>query len=64
MTAILLVVELDDRTHRQPDRQERDHLVDAALALAGIPVVHVTAAAGYDRREIGSQLEKALKAKG
>jgi hypothetical protein len=63
-TAILLVVELDDRTHRQPERQARDRLVDAALASAAVPVLHVTAAARYEVREIGSRVEKALKGKG
>ncbi|MBX0330176.1 DUF2726 domain-containing protein [Oscillochloris sp. ZM17-4] len=31
-----LVVELDDSSHRRPDRQERDAFVDAALASAGL----------------------------
>jgi very-short-patch-repair endonuclease len=61
---ILLIVELDDRTHCQPDRRERDRLVDAALASAGVPVLHVTEAAGYDRREISSRVAMALEGKG
>ncbi len=35
----LLVVELDDRSHDRSDRCARDVLVDAALRVAGIPIV-------------------------
>ena len=34
-----LVIELDDRSHDRPDRRDRDALVDAALRVAGIPIV-------------------------
>lgn len=42
------VVELDDRSHDRPDRQNRDELVDDVLGRAGIPVVHCKAQATYD----------------
>jgi hypothetical protein len=35
---VVLVVELDDRTHDQPDRQRRDDFVNAVLERGGIPV--------------------------
>lgn len=38
---VLLVVELDDRSHERADRRERDHLVDAVLGECGIPVRRV-----------------------
>lgn len=38
---VLLVVEIDDRTHERPDRRERDRLVDAVLRHCGIPVRRV-----------------------
>jgi very-short-patch-repair endonuclease len=47
-TEFLLVVELDDRTHRQRERRDRDDFLDRAFAAAGIEVLHVQAAAGYD----------------
>ncbi len=59
-TAILLVVELNDRSHERRDRRERDAFGDAVLASAGVPVVRVKAAARYDAREIRGRLEKAL----
>ena len=47
-TAVRLVVELDDRTHQRKDRRLRDEFVDRALGTAGVPVLHVPAAASYD----------------
>ena len=38
---VLLVVELDDRTHDRGDRRERDALVDGVLRQCGIPVCRV-----------------------
>jgi very-short-patch-repair endonuclease len=35
---IVLVIELDDKTHDQPERRERDRFVNAVLERAGIPV--------------------------
>ena len=35
----LHVVQLDDRSHDRSDRRARDALVDAALRVAGIPIV-------------------------
>lgn len=65
---ILLVVELDDRSHQRADRRKRDAFVDDALAAAGVPILHVTATAAYDpsklRREIGLGLRYAEAARG
>ena len=35
----LLVIELDDKTHRREDRQARDAFVDDVLRKAGIPIL-------------------------
>lgn len=59
-TAILLVIELDDRTHRQRDRRERDDFLDRAFAAAGVPVLHVPAAAHYDASRLRSLLAERL----
>lgn len=37
----LLVIELDDSSHARLGRRERDAFVDAALAAAGLPILHV-----------------------
>jgi very-short-patch-repair endonuclease len=35
---VVLVVELDDRSHQQPERRERDAFVDSVLDQSGIPI--------------------------
>lgn len=37
---IVLLIELDDSTHAQPDRQERDEFVDAVLKNSGYDIIH------------------------
>jgi very-short-patch-repair endonuclease len=59
-TAILLVIELDDRTHQQARRRERDAFVDRALAAAGIPILHVKAASAYDARELAAVIARQM----
>ena len=43
----LLGIELDDSSHEREDRVERDALVDQVFQAAGLPLLHVTAARGY-----------------
>lgn len=38
---VIVVIELDDRSHDRPDRRRRDEFVDSALGMAGIPIRHV-----------------------
>ncbi len=37
---IILLIELDDSTHAQSDRQERDKFVDAVLKNTGYDIIH------------------------
>ena len=60
-TAILVAVELDDRTHARKDRRERDVFVDGAMDVAGIPLMRVPAAAAYDPRALRAQLAEHLR---
>ncbi|HEY3232894.1 MAG TPA: DUF2726 domain-containing protein [Roseiflexaceae bacterium] len=55
-TAPCLVVELDDSSHNRPDRQARDAFVDAVLATAGIPILHVRWRQRYDPRELAGHI--------
>ncbi len=59
--AVVGVVELDDRSHQRPDRQERDRFFDAALAVASVPVLRVTARRAYDARELREELQAVLE---
>ena len=55
-----LVIELDDASHGESRRAERDDFIDAALKAAGLPVLHVKARAAYDARELGKQIAELL----
>jgi hypothetical protein len=43
----LLGIELDDSSHERKDRKERDDFVDKVFEAAGLPLLHVKAARGY-----------------
>ncbi|MEM7602384.1 MAG: DUF2726 domain-containing protein [Verrucomicrobiota bacterium] len=48
----VLAIELDDKSHQRKDRAERDAFVDGVFETAGIPLVHIPAAKGYQVDEI------------
>jgi very-short-patch-repair endonuclease len=50
------VVELDDSTHNQLKRKERDKFVDKVLQAAGIPVYHFAARRAYSVLEVRAGL--------
>ncbi len=56
----LLAIELDDSSHTRSDRQDRDNFVDAALAAAGLPILHVPARAGYNVQELANAVQRAM----
>lgn len=55
-----LVIELDDASHDRPDRQARDTFVDAVLASAGLPILHVRWQRTYDTTRLRAQIYAAL----
>jgi hypothetical protein len=59
-TEIVLIIELDDKTHRRRDRSERDEFLDRAFAAADISVMHVPAAAHYDVAKLRSLIAEQL----
>lgn len=50
--SVQFVVELDDSTHSQSIRQNRDQFVDNTLRAAGIPIIHVMAKKAYSVQDI------------
>lgn len=50
--AIVGAVELDDESHQQSKRRDRDQILDNILEAAGIPLARVKAAATYSPNEI------------
>lgn len=61
-TRPVLVVELDDQSHERSERQERDGFVDRACRSAGLPILHVRAAARYDPQVLAKQIAEKLTA--
>jgi very-short-patch-repair endonuclease len=57
--SVQFVIELDDKTHSQSKRQNRDQFVDNVMRAAGIPIVHFTAKNSYSLQEIESILSQA-----
>lgn len=56
----ILGVELDDKSHARSDRQDRDEFVDRVFEVAGLPVLHVTAATGYNPQNLADQVRQAI----
>lgn len=56
----LLVIELDDASHRRADRMARDAVVDAALEAAGLPILHIDAQRGYVVEDLKREIRGAM----
>jgi hypothetical protein len=59
-----LVIELDDRSHQRPDRQDRDAFVDNVLKTAGLSILHIPARSGYNQKELADLIEQAMRRPG
>lgn len=57
----LLAIELDDSSHHRADRQDRDVFVDSALAVAGLPLLRITARASYNVQEVTNAIQHQLQ---
>jgi hypothetical protein len=60
-TEPLLAIELDDRSHRSPQRIERDRFKDAVLSSGGVPVYRVTARQAYDPTELAEEISRRMR---
>ena len=56
----LIAIELDDSSHNNEDRIERDNFVDKALQSAGLPILHVKVKSFYDLKELENLITKTL----
>ena len=59
--APVLVIELDDSSHKQADRRERDGFVNDALTDAGLPILHVPVKASYDPAALRADIQQAMR---
>ena len=53
-------VELDDGSHANRDRRERDAFVDEVFSAAGLPLARITAQADYNTGEVEAMLRRAM----
>ncbi len=58
----ILGIELDDKSHQRPDRQERDAFVDQVFKAAGLPLLHIPVKRQYAVQELAEQLAPFLTA--
>lgn len=61
---VAAAVELDDKTHDLPERQERDRFLDAAFEAAGVPLIRFKARARYDASKIRAEILEQLSLPG
>ncbi len=55
-----LAIELDDSSHEESDRVERDDFVNRACKAAGLPLLHVPVRTAYDVRSLARQISDLL----
>lgn len=57
----VFVIELDDASHKRPDRMERDAFVEQVFEEANIPLVRVPVAGTYDQEKLSGLFKEAVK---
>lgn len=53
-----LAIELDDKSHGRPDRQERDREVERILADAGVPLLRITNNGRFDPTDLAQRISE------
>jgi very-short-patch-repair endonuclease len=56
-----LAIELDDRSHERPDRQERDKEVERILKDAGLPLLRLENHRRFNPVELSQKIQELLK---
>jgi hypothetical protein len=54
---IIAAIELDDRTHRRPERRRRDEFVDGLLKQIDVRLIRVPASWRYSRQSVEEAVE-------
>lgn len=55
-----LAIELDDKSHERPDRQERDKEVERILEVAGVPLLRLENHGAFNTQELKEKIKHAL----
>lgn len=58
---IFCAIELDDSTHGQPDRQERDAMYEKLFKAVGIPLLRFPVRSTYDVKGLSAELSKIVE---
>jgi very-short-patch-repair endonuclease len=53
-----LAIELDDKSHERPDRQERDREVERILADAGVPLLRIENKGRFDPADLAQRIHE------
>lgn len=53
-----LAIELDDKSHERPDRQERDREVERILSDAGVPLLRLENKGRFDPQELAQRINE------
>jgi len=56
----ILAIELDDKTHQRPDRQQRDIFVDQTLTKIGLPILRIKTAPYYNQNDLETKITKKI----
>lgn len=56
-----LAIELDDKTHERPERQNRDHEVERILSGAGIPLLRLENHGQFDPAALSQKIKDILQ---
>lgn len=58
--SVVCAIELDDKSHKQRERKERDDFINSACKAASLPLVRIPAQAGYAMAEVRSEILVAI----
>mgnify|MGYP001168973867 CR=1 FL=1 len=59
--AVLLLIELDDKSHQKRQRAERDAFIERAVQAAGIPLLRIPCKKSYSVQEVVQLLQAHLQ---
>jgi very-short-patch-repair endonuclease len=57
----LFAIELDDKTHNQPKRMERDKEVERILRGAGIPLIRIENRGHFEPKELAAAVQNGIR---
>ena len=57
----VLVIELDDASHEEESRRDRDTFVDAALTSDGLPILHIPAQRSYVPADLAAAIQRKIR---